>query len=1021
MFPVLAGGNPSGYYLTNSLRTRASASAYLSRTPASSSSQSRYTLSFWAKRGTLGANQTLLSCVAYGNTSYQTYFRFNSSDQLEFYNSWGSDLQNLITTQVFRDPSAWYHIVFAINMNGATRPDAIQISVNGSLITAFSTTTYTNVYQATAINSAYAHNFCRDVNTSSSYADQYLAEMYFVDGQQLTPSSFGSTNPVTGVWQPRKYGGTYGTNGYYLSFANSSTSTYSGLFNRSTPQYLTVSNTSSDFSFGTGAFTIECWVKLNSLPSGTGYPNGYWLFGGGLVSSNTGIDFYINNTQIGFNLADFTSPTAIGNHNMVPGQWYHLAVVRGGTSNQTLSLYVNGTRVATASSVTATADASLTGIAISAAEPTGATSGNVNGYISNYRIVKGSAVYDPTQSSLTVPSTALTAITNTVLLTLQNATIVDNSSSAKTITNVGSTTTSVQYPFVLNIAADYSGNSNNWTPNNISLALGSTYDSMTDVPTLTNATAANYAVLNPLSNSTNTLSGANLNIASASGNANTRCNSTIAVSSGKWYYEVVLTGVGTNSSAGIGQSQITNAWPGNDALSYAYELDNARIANNGSLSSYGSALVLNDVFMCAFDLDNNKIFFGKNGTWFNSSNPATGTSPAYTLTAGTYCPIFRPYNSNSTGASFGVNFGQRPFSYTAPTGFVALNTYNLPTSTIVKGNTVMDATTYTGTGASLSVTNTASFKPDLVWVKSRSNATDNELTDSVRGVTKSLISNSTAAEATDTQGLTAFNSNGFTLGTDANYNGSGRTFVGWQWQAGQGSSSSNTNGTITSTVSVNASAGFSIVTYTGNGTAGATVGHGLGVAPSFIVTFARNTVTNHAVYHVSMGNTKAMKLNLTSAEETFSGWWNNTSPTSSVFSIGTFDETNKSSTTYVAYCFASIAGYSSFGSYTGNGSTDGPFVYTGFRPKFIMSKVTTASNWWIMFDSTRNPYNAANFELSANLSDAEYTANTSQYTLFDFLSNGFKLRTGSLEGNSNGQTYIYMAFAENPFKNALAR
>ena len=170
-----------------------------------------------------------------------------------------------------------------------------------------------------------------------------------------------------------------------------------------------------------------------------------------------------------------------------------------------------------------------------------------------------------------------------------------------------------------------------------------------------------------------------------------------------------------------------------------------------------------------------------------------------------------------------------------------------------------------------------------------------------------------------------------------------------------------------------------------------------------------------------MGNTKAMKLNLTSAEETFSGWWNNTSPTSSVFSIGTFDETNKSSTTYVAYCFASIAGYSSFGSYTGNGSTDGPFVYTGFRPKFIMSKVTTASNWWIMFDSTRNPYNAANFELSANLSDAEYTANTSQYTLFDFLSNGFKLRTGSLEGNSNGQTYIYMAFAENPFKNALAR
>jgi hypothetical protein len=201
----------------------------------------------------------------------------------------------------------------------------------------------------------------------------------------------------------------------------------SGYFVRSSSQYLTVSNAGGQFSFGTGAFTIECWVNLASMPSGTGYPASYWLFGGGPVNSDAGIDFYINNTQIGFNLTAFTSSTAIGNHGMSVGNWYHVAVVRGGGSNQTVSIYVNGTRVATASSVTATADVATTGIAISAAEPSGATSGNFDGYISNYRVVKGTAVYDPTSSTLTVPTAPLTAITNTqLLLNFTNGAIFDN-------------------------------------------------------------------------------------------------------------------------------------------------------------------------------------------------------------------------------------------------------------------------------------------------------------------------------------------------------------------------------------------------------------------------------------------------------------------------------------------------------------------------------------------------------------------------------------------------------------------
>ena len=364
-----------------------------------------------------------------------------------------------------------------------------------------------------------------------------------------------------------------------------------------------------------------------------------------------------------------------------------------------------------------------------------------------------------------------------------------------------------------------------------------------------------------------------------------------------------------------------------------------------------------------------------------------------------------------------MNFGQRPFSYTPPTGFVALNTYNLPTSTIVKGNTVMDATLYTGTGASLSVTNAASFKPDLVWLKSRSAATDHKLTDAVRGTTKGLVSDSTAAETTDAQGLTAFNSNGFTVGTDTTYNNLAATYVAWQWQAGQGSTSSNTNGTITSTVSVNASAGFSVVTYTGDrSTTPQTVGHGLGVAPALIIFKARNNAINWLVYHQSVGNTKALYLNLTDAAFTTSGFFNNTSPTSSVFTINTANENNGNLYTMVAYCWTPIAGFSAFGSLTGNGSADGPFTYTGFRPKFILFKNASAvASWWI-FDTVRNTYNVADLGLRPNTSDTETT-----FVTFDILSNGFKVRTTDSGLNGSGNTVIYAAFAESPFRNSLAR
>jgi len=344
----------------------------------------------------------------------------------------------------------------------------------------------------------------------------------------------------------------------------------------------------------------------------------------------------------------------------------------------------------------------------------------------------------------------------------------------------------------------------------------------------------------------------------------------------------------------------------------------------------------------------------------------------------------------------------------------------MPTTyAIPDGRTVMAATLWTGTGSTALVTNAVngvSFQPDLVWTKARSSAYDNQLTDSVRGVNKELQSNGTAVES-NFGTVTAFNSNGFTVGTGASSNQSGVTYVNWNWKAG-GTAVSNTAGSITSTVSANTTAGFSVVTWTGTAS-GATVGHGLGVAPKMIIIKNRSSVANWAVWHTSYGgstNTDYQYLNDTMAKGGggAANNWNGTAPTSSVFSVGDTAASNGSSALMVAYVFCAVAGYSAFGSYTGNASTDGPFVYLGFRPKFILFKVTSTAGSWVIHDSSRDPYNASQSDLYPNLSNAEATANA-----MDLLSNGFKLR--NTDNTNAAQTYIYMAFAENPFKYANAR
>jgi hypothetical protein len=368
-----------------------------------------------------------------------------------------------------------------------------------------------------------------------------------------------------------------------------------------------------------------------------------------------------------------------------------------------------------------------------------------------------------------------------------------------------------------------------------------------------------------------------------------------------------------------------------------------------------------------------------------------------------------------------ANFGQRPFAYTPPSGFRSLCTTNLPASTILDGDQYFNAVLYTGDGTAIgsggkTITGVG-FQSDFTWIKSRSSVLNHRLIDSVRGAPLELQSNLTDAEVNRTEGLNNWTSDGFVVGNASGYNTNAATYVAWNWKA-NGAGVTNTAGSITSTVSANTTSGFSIVTYTGTGSA-ATFGHGLGVTPAMYIVKIRNGANNWVVWHNKLANTTTsyILLDSTAAETTSANIWGSTAATSTTIGVGTAAATNANASTYVAYCFAAVSGFSAFGSYTGNGSADGPFVYLGFRPRFVMIKSSSAVEPWNIIDTARDPYNVAPKILYPNLSNAEANATTG----LDLLSNGFKPRDTIGNWNTNGVTYIYAAFAENPFKNALAR
>jgi hypothetical protein len=318
---------------------------------------------------------------------------------------------------------------------------------------------------------------------------------------------------------------------------------------------------------------------------------------------------------------------------------------------------------------------------------------------------------------------------------------------------------------------------------------------------------------------------------------------------------------------------------------------------------------------------------------------------------------------------------------------------------------------WTGTGSSNALTGVG-FQPDWVWIKNRTVVNSHVLQDAVRGVGNTISTNNTNAESSEGAGdLTAFGSDGFTVGTNTRINGSGNSMVAWNWLGANGTAS-NTDGSITSTVSANTTSGFSIVSYDGDGSAGATVGHGLGAVPKVMILKRLENADSWSVYHSSVGATKRLRLNTADATQTSSSFFNDTEPTSSLFTLGVNSEVNGSAEGYICYCFAEKKGYSKFSSYIGNGNSDGTFIYTGFKPAWVIIKATSQSGeGWFMFDNKRDVDNAVDKHLTANLSNTEASGSHG----IDFVSNGIKIKNSGDGTNTSGGTYVYMAFAENPF------
>ena len=1045
------------------------ANEYLQRTPTSTGNRRVWTWSAWIKKGTSGvANPTLFSA---GNNNFVIRMDDNSSsDKIELYHYNGSTYDyRYITNLRNRDVSSWLNIVLISDTTASTSSDRIKIYINGYLVTDFGTRTDPSINFLSYVSNVNIHSIGAN-NASGSplgYYNGYISDQFFIDGQALTPDVFGfnkvgkgyisagstqSTDFRPGQWVPKtprviktaiNNSGGFGVNGFYLPMNDSNNfgadfhcdpnsiiklqenlpqprsridgvGDYTGAL-RDDPfkQYLVLAvpgvvggqgsgygdysanikgsgsnktvtangnagvaatasyygsalsfdgtgdffsiSSSSDFAFGTGDYTLECWVYHSSL-------TGQQTYFGDTFGNTAGVYFYkLSDNKIGI----YYSSNIVTGGSITLGQWNHIAASR---YSGILTLFINGVAVGVGADT-----ANLTTTEYYIGDNAGTSSGGMFGYIQDLRIYKGVAKY---KGGFDVP---------------------------RPYTPVGIAT---------------------WRA----------------VP---DTTANNFATLNPLTNSNAPLTNGNLTM-SPSGN-NASAWSTFAVKSGKWYWEVYK----SSGDMALMLSQLArfNGYqPAADTTGlslYMYYSSGGTSTNrfryNASDTAFPSGFGDDDngtLYNFFLDFDTNTFKVRRNN---DAATEASFSMPAALVSE----PLFIGYSVISTwpAGSFTYNFGQNPtfsgnttagtytdsnnkglFKYQPPSGFLALCEDNLPTPAISDPGKHFKTVLWTGDGNSGRSISGVGFQPDLVWIKSRTVARNHRLQDSVRGFTNVLSSDLTNVEY-GTGDVSSANNEGFSLLARDNQNVSAESYVAWCWRAGAGTTSTNTNGSITSVVSVNQDAGFSIVSGLSGGSSGSvfdSFGHGLGKTPSFILVKNRDIVDYFYAYHKSLP-TQYLVLGATNASAGAGGnTWGTSGPSSSVITTKQSSFASAAGQRFIFYCWAEIEGFSKFGSYTGNGSFDGPFVYCGFKPAWVMIKSTDASNGWIIMDNARKPINPNGEVLFANEAIIEQTDLNYRYT--DFVSNGFKIRAGiGSERNSNGVPYIFVAFAESPFTTANAK
>ncbi len=731
---------------------------------------------------------------------------------------------------------------------------------------------------------------------------------------------------------------------FFVSSAASYEITQSIRFNDDDASYLYRDNSSAQTD--TKKFTYSVWIKRCAITGGTN--TGLLSGGAGTTAGRSDFIFTAgsatgdssNNDALKFDIytGGWTQIRAEAKLRD-PAAWYHIVLVydaANSTANDTLIMYANGSRLTLDSTSGVPNNLSLinaNGQRTRVGADASGTPVEFDGYMANIMMIDGQALA-PTAFAETNDDGVWVPIDCAGALNFgNNGFFIDGRDSS-------------------DLGDDESGNGNDFTSTGLAAA-----DQMSDSPT------NNHCTYNPLRiRGTNTLSNGNLQ--AAAGSAGAYVTSTFGVSSGKWYWEYTFTGTYNFPIVGIMDTTLyEDAYPSQLDRAVLYYSSNGNKYIDSTGSSYGASYAVSDKIGVALNLDDDEITFYKNNS----------TQGAISITNREYTPLAGEEGSVNGGII--ANFGQSDFEYTPPTGFKALNTSNLDTPVIADSSAHFQTTLYTGNGSTQSITNggNSDLQPDLVWIKGRGQAYDHALYDAVRGATKEIKSNATDAEATISNGVTAFASDGFALGDRIGVNADTELFVAWQWKE-------------------SATAGFDIVTDTGTGSAH-TISHSLGVTPELIMRKDRTATSDPGwvVWHKDLGGANYyLNLHDTGARDTSVNYWNNTLPTSSVFSVGSSNGTNQDTKTFVTYLFASVPSFSSLGSYVGNGNASGPHIFTGMTPEFlIVKRVIGGTGNWDMFDRQRDPINPADAVLDADANSVEASYSTID---IDFLSNGFKVR-----------------------------